>query len=81
MEIENLLKLPKKEKEALGEDLLDIIVEKNIKIDVRETKSILQIINGHYTKYNIQNMIQVSLRADKEATQNLIKDYLKKTKY
>jgi len=75
-QLDGLIDLEKEEQDSLIEDLLIIITEKKIELDSTEQNAILQTTKGHHTLHNLRNIVRVGLRANKEATQALIKKYL-----
>lgn len=77
-QLDKITELGKEEKEEFGEDLLRIITKDTIEITENERYSVFQFAKGHYTRYNIRNAIRVGLRADENATQDLINEYIQK---
>ncbi len=76
--LDKILELEKDDLESFGEDLLNIISENKIEISEKERYSVYQFTKNHYTRYNIRNTVQIGMRANKEATENLIKQYIEK---
>lgn len=77
-QLDKITELGKEEKEEFGEDSLRIITKDTIEITENERYSVFQFAKGHYTRYNIRNAIRVGLRADENATQDLINEYIQK---
>ena len=75
-QLDSILNLEKDEQASIVEDLMDIITEKKLELSATERAAILQTTKDHYTRHNLRNLVQVSLRANKAATQALIKKYL-----
>jgi len=75
-QLDSIMDLGKDEHEAIVEDLLEIITEKKLELSATERAAILQTTKEHYTRHNLRNLVQVGLRANKAATQALIKKYL-----
>ncbi len=76
--VEPILDLPKEELENFAEDLLNIIIGKRVNLEDRERTSLLQFIKGHYTNFIIRNAIRVAFKANRNATQDLLNQSLKK---
>ena len=73
-----ILGLNQDEKEEFAEELLNIITDSDVKIGEKERYSIYQITKNHFTRYNIRNAIRIGLRANKNATQDLLNNIFQK---
>lgn len=76
IKIDRIIDLEKEEMESFRDELLTIISENKVEISNREIYSVLQFAKGHHTSYDIQNAIRIGLRANRDATQTLINDYI-----
>ncbi|NVM02634.1 MAG: hypothetical protein HWN67_09880 [Candidatus Helarchaeota archaeon] len=77
-QLDRILELNKEEMESFGEDLLVLITKNKVELSDQERYSVFQFTKSHYTRYNIRNAIRIGLRADKSATQDLLKEYIEK---
>lgn len=75
--VDAILELEKEDIEDFADDLLNIIIGKHVDLVDKERSSLMQFIKGHYTNFIIRNAIRVGFRANLNATQNLLNQYLK----
>ena len=61
-EFEWIAELPDAEKEEIGEELVDLIVEEKFDLKPREISEFVALIKGHRTKDIFQNVIKTARR-------------------
>ena len=61
-EFEWIAELPDAEKEEIGDELVDLIVEEGVELDPREISEIVALIKGHRTKDIFRNVIKTARR-------------------
>ena len=75
--VDAVLDLEKEDLEDFADELLNIIIGKRINLVDKERSSLMQFIKGHYTNFIIRNAIRVGIRADRNATQEILDQFLK----
>jgi hypothetical protein len=62
-------------KEELQERLLDVITEEMVDMSKSEVTAVMRMMNGHYTRHILKHALDVSKRADAEATREIIEQF------
>ena len=79
-QIDRLYRLNKEDKEDFCDEILTIILNSSIDANPRERAAIMQFMKENYSSYILQNVIQVCLRADPEATLEIASKFAEKNK-
>ncbi|MDY6866074.1 MAG: hypothetical protein SVY15_08930 [Halobacteriota archaeon] len=73
--VEKLHELNREDKDQFFEEIISIIISNEVDVNCRERAAIMQFMKENYSTYILQSVIQVSLRADPEATLEVASRY------
>ena len=72
LQVEKLVTMGKDAREDFEEELLLILIGKQVEISDTERGAITRyVMGGHYTEYTLQNLLFVCMRVNPEATKEL----------
>ncbi len=74
-EIEWIAELPDAEREELSDELLELIVEKEVELTQREINDFMALIRGHHTKDIFRRVIRTARRINPSKTDEILRKY------
>ncbi len=84
LEIANLVEYLKEAKrediDRFREKIMPIITNRDLSMNKMERSLAIQLMKGYYTEYTLQNIVRLGWRADKEATQQIVREVIEKIK-
>ena len=72
-EFEWIAELPDAEKEELGDELIDLIVEEEVELDPREINEFMALIKGHRTKDIFKKVLKTARRVSPIKTEEILR--------
>ena len=76
-QVKKLVNIGKDAREDFEEELLSILIGKQVEIRDTERGAITRyVMGGHYTEYTLQNLLFVCMRVNPEATKELTQRFL-----
>ncbi|MBA7541033.1 MAG: hypothetical protein ISS94_02210 [Candidatus Syntrophoarchaeum sp.] len=74
-EVERIAELPDEEKREIGDELLEVVVEKGVELNPREVSEFMALIKGHHTKDIFRKVIKTAMRINPSKTTEILRGY------
>jgi len=74
-ELERIAELPDAEKWEIGDELLEVVVEKEVELNPREVSEFMALIKGHHTRDIFRKVIKTAMRVNPERTTEILHSY------
>jgi len=74
-EVERIAELPDEEKREIGDELLEVVVEKGVELNPKEINEFMALIKGHHTKDIFRKVIKTAMRINPSKTTEILRGY------